>query len=138
MGEGGGHEPQIKAVVRWETASPVVAARRKQLPSAVEGQYVVSVSGVPIMGGSDRIQGMEERLKGTTMLERKGRDPIYPAKVTGGRSEGNPIWIFFFPRGSQPIDADDKEVTFKTKIGPLEVKAKFALKDMKYQGQLAL
>jgi hypothetical protein len=138
LGEGGGHEPQIKAVVRWETAAPVVAARRKQLPSSVQDQYVVSVSGLPMMGGNDRIQGMEERLKVSTMLERKGRDPIYPAKVTGGRSEGIPTWIFFFPHGSQPIDPDDKEVTFKTKIGPVEVKTKFALKDMKYQGHLAL
>ncbi len=91
-----------------------------------------------MMGGSDRIQEMGERLKETTMLERKGRDPINPTKVTGGRAEGTTMWIFFFPHGSQPIDADDKEVTFKTKIGALEVKAKFALKDMKYQGQLAL
>src|SRR5258708_23591862 len=63
VGEGGGHQPQIKAVVRWETAAPVAAARRKQLPSSVQDQYVVSVSGLPMMGGNDRIQGMEERLK---------------------------------------------------------------------------
>jgi hypothetical protein len=138
MDDDGGQSPHIKALVRWETASPVAAAKRKKLPSSVEGQYVVSVSGVPMMGGGDHPQGMEDRLKETTILERKGRDPISPAKVTGGRTEGTTMWIFFFPHGSQPIDADDKEVAFKTKIGPLEVRAKFALKDMRYQGQLAL
>ncbi len=46
--------------------------------------------------------------------------------------------MFLFPKGSQPIEAADKEVTFITAMGPLGVKAKFALKDLMVKGQLEL
>jgi hypothetical protein len=36
------------------------------------------------------------------------------------------------------ITLDDKTVTFVTKLGPIDVKVKFTLKDMVYQGKLAL
>jgi hypothetical protein len=46
--------------------------------------------------------------------------------------------FLFFPHGNSPIQLADKEVTFTTRIGPMELKAKFALKEMLYHGQLAL
>ena len=46
-------------------------------------------------------------------------------------------FLFYFQRGD-PIRPDDKQVTFVTKLGPLEVRAKFILKEMLYQGKLAL
>jgi hypothetical protein len=46
--------------------------------------------------------------------------------------------MFLFPKGSQPIEASDKEVTFITQLGPLGVKAKFPLKEMMVKGQLEL
>jgi hypothetical protein len=36
------------------------------------------------------------------------------------------------------MDASDKEVTFHSQMGPMEVKVKFALKDMTFDGRLAL
>jgi hypothetical protein len=45
--------------------------------------------------------------------------------------------VFLFPR-VDAIDADDKEVTFETGLGPLGIKCKFVLKDMRYGGKLAL
>jgi hypothetical protein len=37
-----------------------------------------------------------------------------------------------------PITTEDKQVTFVTKVGPLEVKCKFTLHDMLYHGNLEL
>jgi len=37
-----------------------------------------------------------------------------------------------------PLTADDREVTFTTKLGAIEVKTKFNLKDMMYRNELSL
>jgi hypothetical protein len=58
---------------------------------------------------------------------------VQPAQTNNGT-----ILVFFFPRAAQPITLDDKDVTFHQKLGPMELKAKFALKDMVYQGKLEL
>ena len=43
--------------------------------------------------------------------------------------------LFYFSR-DEPIK--DGQVTFVTKMGPLEVKAKFTVKDMMYHGKVEL
>ena len=82
---------------------------------------------------------MAQRLKESTHLDRKGKDPIAPVQVEIGQArDGSSIIMFLFPKGSQPIEAADKEATFITAMGPLHVKAKFALKDMMVKGRLEL
>jgi hypothetical protein len=79
-----------------------------------------------------------EMLKQYTKLERKG-GPIFLEKFeTGSRTgELGPGSYFYFSR-LDGISMDDKEVTFVTKMGPMEIKAKFALKDMVYRGKLSV
>ena len=77
-------------------------------------------------------------MKEATKLERKGKDPISPVKVEMKEIENARVTWFYFEGGGQPIDAQDKEVTFTTRMGPMQIKAKFSLKDMSYQGKLAL
>lgn len=166
-GPGGGAPsmPQFKALVRWETAGPVLQAGKRKLPDSAAGHYLVSVSGLPMMGGGggrgmrppqqqfqagaqgppgqmdpqERQRMMQERLKESTRLERKGKDPIGPDQVQVGQApDGTSIMMFMFPKASQPIEAADKEVIFITQMGPLGVKAKFLLKDMMVKGQLEL
>jgi hypothetical protein len=146
--------PQVKATVRWESASIIQDAMKRQLPEAAKGHYLVSVSGMPMMGMmgggpggppgaappdpaqmEERRKRMMEGLKQNTELQRKGKDPIKPAQVVPQR--GNML-LFLFPQGSDPIDADDKEVTFLCKLGRMQVKSKFVLKDMMYKGKLAV
>jgi hypothetical protein len=139
---------EVKAVVRWETARPIRDAAKKELPKQLSNLYVVSVTGMlpggmrerqpAAEGGANRGQQFIERLKAATQLERKGADPIAPAQVQTGRVAAGPITYFFFPRGSQPIQESDKEVTFHIKLERMEVRARFALKDMVYKGELAL
>src|ERR1035438_7232278 len=89
----GGGAPRGRAVspyegtVRWESARPVLDAMKSPLPEAFEGRYVISVSGIPLMGGrstsagedddssaSRREQDDLDRLRGLSSLESKGRD----------------------------------------------------------------
>jgi len=140
--------PEIKVLVRWESAKPVCDARKKELPKELAGNYVISVSGMPLEGGrhegeqrwpdkgGDGTADFVERLKQATQLLRKNADPIYPARIMQD-SQGQ-VRYFVFPYGSQPIQASDKEVVFHLALSRMELKAKFALKDMMYQGALAL
>jgi hypothetical protein len=53
------------------------------------------------------------------------------------QTEQGQVTAFLFLR-TATIEADDKEVTFETAMGPLGIKCKFVLKEMIYQGKLAL
>jgi len=45
--------------------------------------------------------------------------------------------LFYFSRGLA-LRLEDKQATFSTKLGPIDVKCKFTLKDMLYKGSLEL
>jgi hypothetical protein len=77
-----------------------------------------------------------ELLKNTT-LSAKGKDPIVAADLQAGGNEQKAAVLFMFPK-TTAIDADDKEVEFTTRIGPMVLKTKFKLKDMVFNGKLEL
>jgi hypothetical protein len=146
-GGGMGGPPQFKIVVRWESALPVREASKKSLPAEAEGHYVLSISGMPAMGDrpgpggggappADFREQMLARMKGATLLQPKGRNPLQPDNILPPDKDG--AMLVLFPIGAEPIKASDKEVVFQTKMGPLDLSAKFVLKDMLYRGQLAL
>ena len=81
---------------------------------------------------------MQDRLKSATIVRRKGKDPVGPARIETIRTaDGSNTTYFLFPR-SEAISASDKEVFFETALGPLEVKQKFVLKEMQFSGSLSL
>jgi len=162
MGGGGRHGGNsgsmplsYTATVRWESAKPVQEALKTPLPESLAGAYVISVSGVPVLqpgrqhsddgdtestvskGLSDDVL---ERIKNLTYLEPKGKSPAQPSVVQKGAitSSGTPTLLFGFPRDVLPLTADDREVTFTTQLGRIEIKTKFNLKDMMYHKELAL
>lgn len=147
-GPGGDQSPQIKAIVRWESAAPIRAALNRELPADAERHYVISVSGLPMTGqqgrrpptanapgGEDPRAQMRERMKASTSLQCKGRT-IRPSRMQFSEDDG--LLLFFFPQDDNPIKLADKEVTFTTRLGPLELKVKFTLKDMQRNGKLEL
>jgi hypothetical protein len=72
------------------------------------------------------------------VLQRKGKDPIHPERVLTGQGEGRLVFVFLFSRTGQPIELQDKEVTFLCSMGPAKFKTKFSLKDMVFDGKLDL
>ncbi len=135
----------FRGLVRWESAEPVLLAQKKEgLTAEAAEHYILSVSGLPMAGarkraGDDSDPDAEEivaRIIDGTRLTPQHRDPILPVKVDATKpSRGT---LLFFRRDAEQFTLDHKEVTFTTKLGPLEVKTKFQLKDMVYRGKLAV
>jgi hypothetical protein len=155
-----------KATIRWVSATPLQEAIAKGGsgfdPKAVadwsKEYYVIAVSGLGMGPRGGRRRGvenfgdrpprdpermkqmrerMQERMKQATALHLTGQDAIAPARIEMVEGDQGRITVFLFPR-TRAISADDKEVSFETAMGPLEVKTKFVLKDMQYHGKLAL
>jgi hypothetical protein len=127
------------AQVRWVSAKPVCAAN-KGTPDGASRFYMLAMTGdfpdaaKPSDGESATAAAERgDMLRSYTKLDRKGDAPIYLDHIqgiTGGE-------MYYFSR-MDPITAANKEITFTTKIGALEFKAKFPLKDMLYRGKLEL
>ncbi len=143
MGPGGpsGGIPQLRAVVRWESALPIRTALKMEA-APLPKRYVISVSGFPKMPGRERRGpnpgNMQTRVKEATLLARKGKDPIYESSVEFREGAETTAIVFTFDGTSQPIQTDDKEVMFVTSFGPMQIRAKFIPREMKYQGKLEL
>jgi hypothetical protein len=80
----------------------------------------------------------EAAFKELTKLERKDGFLRLEKVVEGSRfGSSSPGTAFYFSRLDN-ITLDDKAMSFYTKIGQAEIRAKFTLKEMMYQGKLAL
>lgn len=132
----------MMATIVWDSAAPVHEARVKleqkdYAELRATDFYVVSMRGFPMRGQQGDAQQMRKRLATAARLERKGKEPIAAADVGFVRNGEKLTVVFLFPR-TTAIEAADKDVTFQFKAGPMEVKAKFPLKNMMYGGKLAL
>ncbi len=99
-----------------------------------EENYVIVVSGLPLR----MLQSIQnpEQLK-NSVLRRGKKDPIHLAAVDFQTRTQSVDLICVFPRTDR-ITPDDKEIEVVMKLGPLEAKRKFNLKDMVYKGKLEL
>jgi hypothetical protein len=131
-----------KAFVRWDSALPVREALKGAVPKNVKDFYVLNVIGnlpgaVPSEDEpADR--GSLAYLKDNTKLQHKG-DEIHLSRVENAPgSDLSPAGTFFYFSRMLALMPEDKEVTFVTRVGPLDIKCKFTLKDMLYRGSLEL
>jgi hypothetical protein len=141
-------QPAAAASPAAGAASPAAAPA-----AAPASEYIVAVSGMPNWQGQrrrnsdsddsqdpasseeDRRAAMLDRMKESTTLTPKGKSPFGPDKVE--RADDGTL-LFYFPKAEQGLSLDDKEVEFATRLGRMDLKAKFKLKDMTYQGKLAI
>jgi hypothetical protein len=96
--------------------------------------YVVNVSGLPMR----MLGGNPEQLREQAWLKIKRVDPIAARNVESRRQEGQAELHIFFPKSSHEITAADKNVEFHLRLPRMDVKRKFKLKDMVYNGKLAI
>ncbi|HVY91951.1 MAG TPA: hypothetical protein VHA14_04345, partial [Bryobacteraceae bacterium] len=133
------------------------------LPAKLDNHYVIAVTGIPgptlnriLMGGRGRGRGPNAEgeappappaapaapadqtapLKAGVTMGVKGKDPVNPDTVMS--MNNNSTILFGFPKDALPITAADKEVDFVIKLTGLSAKAKFNLKDMMYNNELAI
>jgi hypothetical protein len=97
--------------------------------------YIIAVVGDLAMADPDADEAQRESrldmMKQYTKLDRHG-GAIPLANVEPVKKVGT---LFYFPR-AEPIK--DGQVTFTTKMGPVEVKCRFTVKDMMYRSKLEL
>ena len=127
------------AVVRWESALPIREAVKVKSKDDPAANYILCVTGdLPMLGKAsndetdDEYAQRLEMLKQYTKLEKRG-DPIYLVRC-GYSKDGA---LFYFERNDL-ITTHDGSVTFVTKLGPLDIKCKFSVKEMVYRGKLEL
>jgi hypothetical protein len=139
-GRGGMGAPAgVTAIIRWQSALPIRQAMAKMKfgseaaasPDAArilarsEHYYIVSVTGIP-----QQIRAAQGSLKIA------GKDAIQSVDVKASPDGGTRVLYFIFPR--DPIALEDKEVEFATKVGSFDLKRRFRLKDMVFEGNLEL
>jgi|SRR5579863_756370 len=142
-----GEKIKWKAIIRWESALPVREALKRASPPAtpiqdVKDFYVLNLVGnlpgaVP-NSGEQQDSAASQYLKEVTKLEHKG-DQVHLSRVelAAGNDLSPAGTLFYFSR-MLALMPGDKEALFITKIGPLDVKCTFSLKDMLYRGTLEL
>ncbi len=152
-----GSLPSLPVMVRWDSALPVREALRRvsrtESPDASSGDYVITLTGLIPAGryrsagradtssnsdGASDKRNPEELLEAfmsSSRLLPRGGTAIAPRNVRLDSASG--ALHIFFPR-TRPIEAKAKEVVFVTRFGGFKVRAKFRVKDMRYQGKPAL
>jgi hypothetical protein len=126
---------RYKAIVRWQSALPIREALKEKSMAAAQDSYIVAVVGDLALADPDADDAQREArldmMKQATRLERRG-GAIPLTNIETVKKLGT---LFYFPR-AEPIK--DGQVTFDTKLGPVEVRCRFTVKDMMYRGKLEL
>jgi hypothetical protein len=126
---------RYKAIVRWQSALPVREALKDQSTPGFADSYIIAVVGDLALADPDADEAQRESrldmMKQYTKLDRHGG----AIPLTNIETVKNLGTLFYFPR-AEPIK--DGQVTFTTKMGPVEVKCKFTVKEMMYHGKLEL
>jgi hypothetical protein len=152
-----GSLPSLPVTVRWDSALPVREALRRvsgsETPGASSGDYVITLTGLIPAGRyhsagradtSSNSDGVSDKRNPEELLEAfmsssrllpRGETAIAPSNVKLDPASG--ALHIFFPH-TRPIEAKAKEVVFVTRFGDFRVRAKFRVKDMRYQGKPAL
>ncbi len=157
MGRGGGgfatpeSVPTTTVYVRWRTALPVKQAivrgrfgdeaasspEAAKVLASQETHYIIEIAGLP----APMVRVNPEQLKSNAQLRIKDQSPIQAVDVKAGRDQNRVNLYLIFPRGQQgshQIVVEDKEVEVFLKAGPLDIRRKFRLKDMIFEGKLEI
>jgi hypothetical protein len=127
--------PMRKAVTKSRLgAGNVTPAEAEQIISKDLEDYVIVLSGVPV--NLARVAQNPTTLNQSALKIGK-KAPISPKGFNFQPHAQTVDVIYVFPK-TTPIVADDKEVEVVLKLGPIEAKKKFTLKDMIYNGKLEL
>jgi len=126
---------EYKGTILWESAKVIRDAEKTPLPDGFDGEYVLSITGIPLSRSSSR--NALDNLRQASMLQVKGKDPLEAAEVQQNKDNGA-IYYFGFARAGLAITRDDKDLAFTTRMGKVVFTAKFNPKDMVYRGELAL
>src|SRR5579884_4310049 len=141
--------PQVHPPVTiiWASATPVRLAVLKLSShgnTLTEGEiervrkprenYVIAVIG---LAPPDRDTALQQ-LASKASLGIRGKTSEAAASCTYRKIGNADVYFFRFPRTALPITLDDRQIEFKAVFGQAEIRHRFDVKGMQYEGQLAL
>jgi hypothetical protein len=127
--------PLRKALVKSRLgAATQIPAEAQQMLSKDQQDYIIVVSGIPARMGR-LLQDSASLKRSTVKIGKKA--PITPTDVTAQSRTQSVELIFAFPK-SDPATLDDKDAEVDFRLGQVELKKKFTLKEMVYNGKLEL
>jgi len=155
MGRGRGGYPQSQqgpaVTIQWSSALPVRLAEAKQSGAAADiaamkplKEYLIAVIGLPKSGlqsannndsDYDDDAKLADHLKVITVLT-IGQERLNPTKVE--LNQGRDARAIFHFEKLQSVTLHDKDAEFRISNEHMDLRKKFALKDMEYQGKLEL
>ena len=140
-------DPERQLTVTWRTALPMkqalirgqigengtVPPAAQEILSRTEEVYGVSVAGLPVS-----ITPFFDAAKEATFLLREGKPPV-PAEglLSTPQPDDTYLLVAIFPK-TDAIVLGDQEVEFVTTLGGIQIRRKFLLKEMVFNGQLEL
>jgi hypothetical protein len=142
-----GHPLQFRVLARWESAKPVRLAGGLELPELTGEFYVIRLLGLPLMPPPKTKPGevvpnpneaMLQAIKEGSSLVRKDKPSVPSDRLLTGSGNRATEVLLFFLRGADPLQVADKLVTLECRFAPFHLSVKFPLKDMMYEGELAL
>lgn len=143
--------PSFNIVARWQTALPIrqafvrlkfgaeadKSAEAKKVLTEEERPYEIVLSGPLGAFLPGKPEESAKALSEVTVLSSHRTGEIKPIQIEVGKPGRSMDVLFVFPR-SMPFTTDDREVEFATKLGTSDLKYKFKLKDMVFNGKLEM
>jgi hypothetical protein len=143
--------PSFDIVARWQTALPIRqafvrlkfgaeadnSADAKKILDKEETAYEIVLSGPMGMFLQGKPEETAKALSEVTALSSSRTGEIKPVQIEVGKPGKTMDVLFVFPR-SMPFTVDDKEIVLTTKLGASNLKYKFKLKDMVFNGKLEM
>lgn len=140
-------EAGLSISIIWASATPVRLAVLKlqsgvNTPTSGEiervskprDNYVIAVAGLAAPDQDTDLSALAAK----SSLTVRGKPAAAAATCTYRKIGNANVYFFRFPRTSLPITGDDRQVEFKAVFGQAEIRHRFDLKNMRYQGELAL
>jgi len=131
------HSLRREALVRWESAKPILDAVKLPLPENFRNHHVIGVSSpllVMVIRSSDyRL----DDLKNVSTLEMH-KHGLARAVIVENRHEPVPTLWFGFPKAAVRIGQDDSLTRFSTIFNGWKIEAKFDPRQMWYRGAESL
>jgi len=139
-------------LIRWQTALPLRQAQMRAkygkeaatAPPAKKfldqdpSMYVISIAGIPgalvMLGGAETAK---HSIQDQTTLAARGKPALHPQAVEFVPGGDSVDVLLAFPKTS-PFTLADQEIDLASRIGTVEVKYRFRLKDMVVHGKLEL
>jgi hypothetical protein len=138
--------PPNSVTIVWASALPVRLAQlhfrlhgnaptEEQSAAArrTRDHYVIAVLGLPEPDDPAKVEKLAER----TSLQPRGKAKIAALRADFRKVGTTNVYLFRFPK-TAPLTIEDGQVEFQVMFGTMELKKKFDLRDMQYQGKLEL